>query len=330
MKSHDYEFSLMDLAKIVGGPSLTVVFFALGMHLGAIFNVLPPPRPALDMDRTILLHQAEASRSKQSANLILIGDSSCLMDVSAERLTRLVGHRTLNLGTLSYLDLPSFALMLSHFFSANPSQARTVVFLLHPEFLRRHEPVEHHVETLRKFYAGRDHCDSTGIHERLSCVLGLEIFKGRILSRVLPVPLPKEFARKYGFTTDLWRYLSRHHGSAIDPGKFAAQTGQGNAEFRVSKRLESDSRQFKALLPAGVRLVVGLTPVPSSFVAPNYAKTYQQMLQEWSRWIQADRVLTNLPATLPDHLFASTTHLTEAGTQRYTDILARSLEPSLP
>jgi len=41
----------------------------------------------------------------------------------------------------------------------------------------------------------------------------------------------------------------------------------------------------------------------------------------------ADQVLTNLPATLPDACFASTTHLNQKGVTRYTQILAHRLKP---
>src|SRR5215510_14013984 len=106
MHSHEYDFSLTDLCKLIGGPLVPVAAFAMTMHLGAAVKLFPPPRPTLDIDRTILLHQAEASRTRQDADVLLLGDSSCLMNVSTRQLAEgLPGqHRVLNLGTLSYLD----------------------------------------------------------------------------------------------------------------------------------------------------------------------------------------------------------------------------------
>ena len=54
------------------------------------------------------------------------------------------------------------------------------------------------------------------------------------------------------------------------------------------------------------------------------------MLREWSQWLQADGILEQLPATLPERLFATTTHLNESGARFYTDLLAESLGKYIP
>ena len=82
-----------------------------------IVGALPDPLPILDMDRTILLHQAKASTGKHDAEIVLIGDSSCLMDISTTGLAEQLGRKVLNLGTLSYLDITDFALILEHYFA---------------------------------------------------------------------------------------------------------------------------------------------------------------------------------------------------------------------
>jgi len=53
------------------------------------------------------------------------------------------------------------------------------------------------------------------------------------------------------------------------------------------------------------------------------------MLAEWSRWLHADVALTSLAAILPDHFFASTTHLNESGARAYTDAFRSVLAESL-
>src|SRR5258708_25040832 len=187
MKSHEYYFALADVPELFGWPLAPVALFAAAMHLGAILNVLPSPRPTLDIDRTILLHQAEASHSRHEAELLLIGDSSCLMDVSAKQLgVSLLGkHQVLNLGTLSYLDLPAYARLLQAYVAANPGRLQTVVLLMHPEALRRTAATEYHVALLHRFYASADLRDpATPI---LGSCLGGDIFKARLLSRALPL-----------------------------------------------------------------------------------------------------------------------------------------------
>ena len=108
-------------------------------RVGAALGWLPPWRPNLDMDRSVLLHQAAACQSKQTADILCLGDSSCLMDVAPRILERglSTGHRVLNGGTISYLDLTSAADLLRQYLATNPGRLRYLVVLLHPESLRR-------------------------------------------------------------------------------------------------------------------------------------------------------------------------------------------------
>ena len=329
MKSHLYDFSLRNLLQILGPPLLPLGLFALVLHGGAALGLLPRPCPALDTDRTILFHQAQATLERHNASLLFVGDSSCLMDVSVTQLDPLLpgAAPALNLGTLSYLDLHRFSSLVDHYVRTNPNQLRTVVLLLNPEALRRASATDYHVEALSHFYSGIDYCGPT--LPPLLCGLGVEIFRGRLLSRAVPQPLSGAYGRFYGFTHDLWKYLSAHHGSAIDPGHFDAASAHGSAEYRLAKSLEKASQDFRAALPDGVKLFVGITPLPESFVGPSFRQRYRDMLETWSQWLKADAALTELPATLPDNLFASATHLNERGVRLYTEQLARAMLGSL-
>src|SRR6478735_375432 len=77
MKSHTCEFTPRDLLRLVGWPLVPLALCAVVFHLGARSNLLPAPRPALDTERTILIHQADAARQPREAELLLLGDSSC-------------------------------------------------------------------------------------------------------------------------------------------------------------------------------------------------------------------------------------------------------------
>jgi hypothetical protein len=329
MKSHFYELTAKDVLAIVGSPLLVLSAFACAMHIGATVNLLPPPRATLDTDRTILFHQADASRRTQDASVLLIGDSSCLMDVSALQLSETLpaGESALNLGTLSYLDLRAFAGMLRHYAAANPARLRAVVLLMHPEALRRPAPAEDYVAALAHFYEGTDHCGANV--PPLLCALGVEKFKSRVLSQMMPKPLPGIYGHRYGFTHDLWNYLSVHRGSLLDPGRFNPSS-PGNVEYRLAKSLETASQEFRAVVPPGVKLVVGITPVPESVVGPGYGELHGEMLRTWSGWLRADAALEELPVTLADDLFASTTHLNESGVRHYTERIGQALLRLLP
>ena len=322
MRSHSYDFVPRDLARLIA-PTLAIVALAAGvLHAAVHLNWLPRPRPTLDVDRTIVIHKIEASASRQDAEVLLMGDSSCLMDLSALKLSSEIGRPVLNLGTLSYLDLNAHATLLRRFVAANPNQLKAVVLLLHPEALRRPAPEQYHTNVFEHFVAGRDHVTK----RTLAHWLGLESFRTRVLSRALPTPLGGAYGQRYGFSSDLQSYLTRHRGSAIDPDPKAFQ---GNPEYRLAPQLESQSRSFKTAVPAGIKLFVAITPVPAGFAPPNYPRQHRQLLEQWGQWLGADATLTNLPGTLPDNLFAKTTHLNEAGTAEFTALLARDLAAAL-
>jgi len=326
MKSHTCEFTPRDLLRFLAPPLVPLALFALAMHGGAAWNLLPAPRPALDTDRTILVHQAETARARHSAEILLLGDSSCLMDVSARQLGEQLGRPALNLGTLSFLDLNAYALLLRDYVQANPGTVRAVVLLMNPEALRRLDSEPYHLGVLKNFWAGRDSCAATNWEGEACCLLGSEIFKGRLLSRAVPVPLPGAFGRAYGFTRDLEASMTREAGSVLDPGTNAFQ---GNAEYRLAPTLERASQAFKSALPAGVNPFVAITPVPESFAGSRYPARHAAMLAQWAAWLNADAALTELPATLPAGAFTRVTHLKEIAVTNYTARLATSLKAHL-
>ena len=313
--------------RLAAPPLVPLAIFAALMHGAAALRLLPAPRPALDTDRTILIHQVEASRARQEAEVVLVGDSSCLMDISARQLGQSLGRPVLNLGTLSYLDLNAYALLVREYARANPGRLREVVLLMHPEALRRASPEPYYVQTLQALLnhemAQTDH----NMHETVAGILGLARFRDCCLARLLPVPLGGVFGRRYGFNRELENYLTLNGGSLVEP---EAKPFGGNAEYRLAGPLERASRAFKAAVPAGCRLIAGITPAPAGFVQPNYAQDYASMLRQWSQWLQADAALQGLPAVLPDAHFAKTTHLNRAGVAVYTTLLASNLVENTP
>jgi len=331
MKSHEYQFSVAELGRLLGPPLVLLIGFAWLMRLGVVTNLLPTPWPVQDVDHVILTHQAEASRKASPADLVLIGDSSCLMDASAKQLEDLLGanQRVVNLGSLSYLGMEGCASMLNAYGAANPGHPRAVVVLAHPEMLRGVDPAPQYLRFISSLYAGEDPAESPDLYGQFSGLIGLEIFQNRLLSRALPVPLPKGYGRFYGFNFNLYRFLDQQHGSAVDPSQYTSQPGQGNAEYRLGSSLEPGCRTLRTAVPATVKLWIGITPIPASFAPADYPQRHQRMLQQWAQWMQADVALNELPATLPDALFASTTHLNAQGVQQYTVILSNALKPKL-
>lgn len=326
MTSQVYDFKFREVAKILGAPVAIVAALAGILHGGAAVQWLPLPRPALDIDRTILIHQAERARIAGPADVVLLGDSSCLMDIDAAILSRLLQRRVLNLGTLSYLDLTSIVELWQTYRRQRGAAVEALVLVLHPEFLRRNEAVPFHVNTLKHYFDGTDYCPPVDAARRLECGLGLAILRGRILSRALPLPLQGSFRQAYGFNHDLERYMDRHNGSLADPRTFNEQINVGNTEYRISPALRREvSAQSSAMLEAPL-VIVALTPTPESLAGPLFESRYHALLTEWSKLVSADTSLTRLPGTLPDARFATKTHLTGPAARTFTTSIADSLK----
>jgi hypothetical protein len=133
MQSHTCQLQTKDWAWLLLGPLAALLLLSVLLHLGTWTGKLPPPRSTHDPDETILVHQADASRARSVARLILCGDSSCLMDVEARLLGDLLGAECLNLGTFSYLDLNAATWLVQEFNKANPGQLACAVVLMHPD-----------------------------------------------------------------------------------------------------------------------------------------------------------------------------------------------------
>jgi hypothetical protein len=322
MRSHSYDFRRRDLFQLIAPTLLPLTAFALVMHLGTFCKLLPKPRATLDVDRTILIQKAEASQSLHEAQVLLIGDSSCLIDVDARQLTEELKTPSLNLGTLSYLGLQSHAAIMREYFALNSNRVRTVVLLMHPEALRLTTPGEYHTKFLEGFLRGQDLILRSRIRDRVSYWLGFESFRNRLLARALPVPLGGAYGRRYGFSSDLEAYLAAHRGSLADP---EVRKFRGNPEYRLASQFEKSSRAFRTAIPPNVKLLVAITPVPAGYAPQDYALTLEQILIQWQQWLAPATILSNVPAILPDHLFAKTTHLSEEGARQYTSQLAGAL-----
>ena len=321
MKSHSYQFTARDLLRLTVIPIIVCLVFTTLMLVGASARILPAPKPILDTDRTILIHQAEASHHASSFDIILIGDSSCLMDVNARQLSQLTGKRVLNLGTLSHVTLQMHQFLLNQSLRSN-TQSKTVALLMHPESLRLASRAAYFDGIIRGYFKGRDSWDGDTTFLRAT---GADIFRHRLLTRALPIPLAGEYGQHFGFNKNLWDHLTENNGSALDPHTYPATTPPGNPEYRLAPQLESPSTNFLSLLPPNIRLLVGITPSPSDYAYRNHSENCRAMLETWSQWLNAHNALTNLPFVLPPTHFATTTHLNARGVSEYTALLAQSL-----
>ena len=324
MKSHQYDYRPEDLLKTLGLPAMACLLFAVMARLFTLLPFAPAPRPALDVDRAVMIQQIDSSAQSPPADWVLIGDSSCLMNLDAAQFTKLSGQQVINLGTLSFLNLETFSQLLAHYLSSHEQTPSKIVLLTHPDFVRKSSTSTAHTGAFEHYLQQTDHAYVANAGWSPRSWLGLPIVEGRLLGR-LPIPLTGSFRDYYGFTTDLMRFMQAHQGSAVDPRTLQEDDLQGSSDYRVAKIHSRTAASLKAVIPGQTRFYVGLTPLPQDFVDRDFTEEYQALLADWVALFPGSIPLTELPPTLDKQHFATKTHLTEQAAKNYTQLLHEHL-----
>ncbi|MBI2929807.1 MAG: hypothetical protein HYY24_29460 [Verrucomicrobia bacterium] len=264
-----------------------------------------PTRRGSGIEDVILRHQRAAASAASNANLLFVGDSTCLMnlDLSAVPATE-SGLQPLNLGMLSMLPLPAFAELVAEFAQRNPGRLAYVVLLISPGMVEQ-EPVA-------LSPAGSSSAPPrTGFLE----LTGLRRLRD-LVQRCLPVVLPGRYGRFYGFDLGLDQFMHRHHGSAIDPGELSRVSRRPHP-IEIKGSFREECAAFRAKLPRHCRFFVGLAPVPREESGGDFPLRHEQLTSELATLLGAEQALP-LPASYPALLFASSTHLKAQARAAYT------------
>lgn len=368
MRSHHYQFTLRELIRALAPTGLGLVILAIVLNSAQPLGWLPLPSPNWDPDRTVLAHQARACQHERAAQLIVTGDSTCLVGVDAPQLSEALGNartngdnatpvgragglgansggarwRTLNLALYIWLDLRVYGELVSEFAAKHPGEVRAVVLLVSPAKLIAEETSD---EAHQEFWAAvRSEAwrlqgvapagnSEAGQSERRDWS-GAQIFREHLLTYILATPLRGSAAAHFGFSSEIDAYMTRHQGSVLTFGTSVLPRRAPGAEARsslwsMSSGMKADSRAFRAGLPPDVRLFIGLTPGMAGGSSSNERARRLDLLQQWNAAVDAHVVLTNLPTVLPDVLFSSGGHLNATGQRVFTRRLARELAPLL-
>ena len=313
--SHTYDFDFKWFASHLGLLLLLIAMIAGMLHMCAPF--LPAPRATWDMDRTIMATKADLALKDEGADIVLIGDSSCLMNIDASQLGELTGKKVVNLGTVSFLDMKIFSEILDRYLRTQTKMPSEIVLMVHPDFLRRSSPSRSHVNWIHDYMAGKDHATNGKSWTSAEYLFGVHVIKGRLLAW-LPRPLSGAFGSYFGFTSNLETYMREHQGSAVDPRSIKASDLRGSKEYRVSAANLRNAEAFTNVMPEDVQLTVALSPTPASFADADLTTKFASILQEWKTALSADDILDSLPLALEDVQFANKTHLTPEASQAYT------------
>lgn len=332
MRSHQYQFTLRDLSRALLPTLCVLAGAALLLNVGARQHLLPAPPAGWDSDSGVLVHQSLACRKPSDAQVLVVGDSTCLVGVDARALSRLLPQRTpvLSLALFIWLDLGVYGQEVADFATAHPGQVRAVVLLVSPAKLGGMAQDS----AGQEFWRDLQRHGPVGPGAAAVDWLGGKIWRWHFLSHLLETPLRGGGAAFYGFASESVAYMTAHSGSLANPGTVTPFRNPARAlavtKFELAPAMEAESRLFRSRMPAGAKLLIGLTPRPRGLSSPSSRAERDELLRQWNQWVQADILLTNLPPTLPDVFFAGGGHLNPVGQKRFTAELARELREVLP
>lgn len=329
MRSHQYQCNVRSLCNTLLPTFLVLAALVALVRIGQTLRLMPSPAAALDPNVALLEHQSRAARSRNPAQIVLIGDSTCLVGADAVQLEHLLpaAPPALNLALLSWFSLGDYGRLAGEFAAANPGQVRTIVVLVTPEKLGMT------VNQGQEQFWDQVRCNAgEPIGSGATVVMpadpfGLKCVRENLLSHVLATPLHNQTpgTAYFGFSSEIDRYMTCHLGSLFDFGSLARPRMLTKPTWRLAADLEQQTSTLRAAIPPGTQLFAGLTPLARSYSKPDDSHRRTELLVAWNRFLKADVLLTNLPASMPDVLFASKAHLNAAGQKRFTAILAREV-----
>lgn len=287
---------------MVAVPVAILFLFSGIMHGGAKANLLPRARPSMNVEEAVVVHQIDAAR-KSSAEVVLVGDSSCLMNVDAQLLSNTMGKQTLNLGTFTFLSLREYGDLLEEC----RTPPRIVVLLLHPDSLGKPWADPYYAGLFRSYREGKDFAPD---------FLGVSIFKNRVATKVMPTPLRGSFGAEYGFAHLVEKRMTEQSGSLLDP--VAEKIIKPEGWFLAPEFLEALAT-FKSRIGGTTLLAVGISPVAKPDGDLN------EVFNAIKEPLGTGVMLTHLPAVLPESSFVRRAHLNENGRRSFTLRLAEDL-----
>lgn len=284
----------------------------------------------LSIDQMIVLKQLARSESIKS-DLGFLGDSSCLMGVSAPDFPSTFGQ-VQSFCTLAYVGPAGYAVMLEHMLASGSAPSHLIV-MFHPVQFQREESWDSWVSIVR----------NGGIKKNAISPpwSAFDYLRFEWLGKWLYSPLPGNYAFFYGGGDEFSTYIGEHRGSAIDPGVLKDRSVQ-EASFLASKAEKAyDYSLSPSYLPAldqlrsaierfgkdRVSLVV--SPIPEAYFFDRSGAERQAAAMDIATRIGIDHdQIIDTPGSYPDGFFSTTTHLNRIGRKVFTADLVRALAAS--
>ncbi|MBF0340669.1 MAG: hypothetical protein HQL95_06845 [Magnetococcales bacterium] len=285
------------------------------------------------LEDIIMLEQAKRTSSTGNTDLLLIGDSSCLMGIDPKQLSRqLDGIRVDSLCSIAWIGPVGYATMLRHYLEKHEAPTDLVIVLHLAQFNRKIEwdrQTEYIAHAFDKAY-------------RLSKVTeALDYLEHALFDLVNFTSLKGRYKIYYGSAEQL-RVAVQYDGSLIDPNTgleptlalHARQVNNTKTPCYLSSHalnqpfIDALKELAQAIALVGItKSHLLLSPIPDNAYCGNTNHDHEIAAQTIAAHLDLSpgQVLTT-PVVLPNDLFSRSTHLNRWGKEQFTTLLANRLD----
>lgn len=321
------------------GLLVLVLLLGAAMLLAAVSQDVSRKRLQLnDTSSIAVFEQMQRARSIGSVDLLLVGDSSCLMGIDVKRLRERLGKSVASLCSIGYLGPAGYALLLRSF-AESGSRYKELLLAMHPDSLIRDPSWDYWVEFVRS--GGPK--EGSGWREYIAT--GLHFAERTFLWPLVRFPMQGRFGLYYG-SVERMRADVRASGTMIEPSALEYSTidqflshssgpEQGRSQAYCDRFHQDwpNTRYFDALQEfrktvdaLGTHVHFLLTARPSNCTDDVIETRAAAARSRIKRILEGPPdALASVPDTLPSTYFASVTHLNRYGRQLYTDQLVAPL-----
>lgn len=323
-RSHEFQFPASALAATVAPTVIAFSALVIVLHFLNWLDWLPAPVVAEGAEQIIVKQRFATIYSPSTAEVLIIGDSSSAIGVEAILLGRLLPSRpeVLNLGMFMGVGLDIYGEVAGAFIRQHPGQVKLVLLVVTAQKLQNTDVSVPHEKLWRDLLADVPDADQALTTQRM---LALDATRQRLINLLLPMTTYGHAGLFYGHTHHLRKWLVAHGGSTVEEGVYNPPGPIALPEFQITAAVHAESVALRSEIPASVKLAVAITPLPESHLPRGHETRRNDLLRRLNTSLQADFLLTNLPARLPNGYFGSPFHLNPRGADHFTRLLAAEL-----
>ncbi len=307
-------------------PLLVLVLIVL-----CVFSVWNIHSPTYSRDKepqfidVLISTQIDRAETIPSADILIVGDSSGLMDIRPILLSQIIDRKVESLATVAYAGPRGIASILDRL-SARHIEPQVVILVLHAAALPK----------LKEWSSWTDRI----VHGPPKRAIEMNLFQGALgkmndlVSPFVFRPLEGAYGSYYGDSSNFEAFIRQNHGGAIEPRPREASDDSPVSKldwccsFEMSDIFRSEIPILRKSLSKfpNAKVWLLISPLPSRWATPQERANRAFAISELLRGLRLRKsVILDTPAYWPSREFSVPTHLYESAAPRFTRLLANEL-----